>query len=209
MDTKNKRLIHLIKSAQEEYAEDNYLVAIPGFMSKKFIAFCSMREDLNLVLEYVGILKTSSLDIRIKSSLTYSIIALYGKCFTDASKNSCPKIEPDFEFNGKPDLRETHDFLMELRHQFIAHRGKNEGETGISFMVIPKIKEENSQLRFKQLKLYAFDSKKLVEIENIAKYLIEQLENKIIKNGKKVHEKFFKLFDVEQIQFMIMNYAKI
>src|SRR6187402_2333988 len=120
MDKKTKHLIRLIKNAQTEYAENHLVVAIPGFLSKKFIAYCAMHEDLKRTLEYIKILRTD-VDPIVKSALTYSLIALYGKCYTDASKNKFPKLESKNLFEENTPLSETHNFLMNLRHQFIAH----------------------------------------------------------------------------------------
>jgi hypothetical protein len=174
-------------------------------MSKKFIAYCAMRNDLNLVLEYIETLREIGDNRVIKSSLTYALIALYGKCYTDASKNSYPKLEPSSLFSENEELLETHEFLMDLRHQFVAHRGKTDSEIGISFMAIPKDKKSDPQVRFKQLKLGAFGLEKLNNIEILVLFIIEQLEIKIQKSGQKVYDGFFNLFDAKQMSFMIMN----
>ncbi len=128
MKNREKALIHLIKKAQIEFSEKNYVVAIPGFMSKKFIAYCSMRDDLNLVIDYIQTLREIPDNKIFKSALTYSLIALYGKCFTDASKNSYPKLEPNplFDENeavnnprGKPTRHlEEHIFLIDENLRF-------------------------------------------------------------------------------------------
>ena len=48
MDKETERYIQLIKNAQTEYSEDYFTVAVPGFMSKKFIAYCAELVVLNL-----------------------------------------------------------------------------------------------------------------------------------------------------------------
>jgi len=207
METRTERLIHLIKKVQEEYAEENNVLAIPGFMSKKFIAYCSMHEDLNLLLEYINELTKENNRI-VKSSLTYAMLALYGKCFTDASKNSYPKLEPKSLFVDQKELKTIHDFMMDLRHQFIAHRGKTDSEIGIAFMVVPKENIGGSQIRFKQLKQVSFDGEKLLEIKTLIDYLIAELKNKIQKSGQKVNDGFMNSFSVEEMSFMVMNNVK-
>ena len=57
MDKTSERIIQLLKEAQEEFSDDHFIVVIPGFLSKKFSAYCSMREDLLLILEYIKLLK--------------------------------------------------------------------------------------------------------------------------------------------------------
>ena len=210
MDKTTERYIQLIKNAQAEYSAEYFAVAIPGFMSKKFIAYCAMKRDLELVLEYIELLKTNPQNAIIKSSLTFSTITLYGKCFTDASKNSYPKLEPKSLFKNQDELSATHDFLMDLRHQFIAHRGKTESEIGIAFMLIPKEKESGtrSQIRFNQLKQYTFNTEKLTEFESVITFIISELDKKIQKSGQKLHDGLLNNFTPEQLSLMIMNNAK-
>jgi hypothetical protein len=209
MDKATERYIQLIKNAQTEYSEQYFAVAIPGFMSKKFIAYCAMKGDLEMVLNYIEFLKTRPLDLTIKSSLTFSIIALYGKCFTDASKNSYPKLEPNVLFVDQEDFFKTHKFLMDLRHQFIAHRGKTESEIGIAFMLIPKkVGDSQSQIKFNQIKQYSFDIEKLIEFEHLMKYIISDLEKKIQKSGQKLYDGLLENFTPEQLTFMAINNAK-
>ncbi|WP_035643504.1 hypothetical protein [Flavobacterium sp. ASV13] len=208
MDNKTRHLIRLIKKAQNEYAEDYLVVAIPGFLSKKFIAYCAMHEDLKKTLEYIKLLRTD-VDPIIKSALTYSLISLYGKCYTDASKNNFPKLEPKNLFKDDNQLIEIHNFLMDLRHQFIAHRGNTESEIGVAYMAIPK-KEgvEQSQVNFSQIKLNAFSPKELDKIETLINYVVEYLKQVIKKNGQKIYEAFFEMFTPDQIVLMLMNNAK-
>src|SRR5690606_12102962 len=88
----------------------------------------------------------------ISQSLTYSLIALYGKCFTDAKKNKNPKLEPSKVYLNHKKFNELHIYLMDLRHNFIAHRGLNDNEIGILFMAISKKNVNNSKMKFEQLK---------------------------------------------------------
>ncbi|MDR6921932.1 hypothetical protein [Chryseobacterium sp. 2987] len=208
MDKKNQRLIELIKTTRKEYAYKYYISVIPSFLSKKFIAYCSMKEDLEMSLEYIRILKTNP-DPIIKSSLTYSLISLYGKCYTDASKNKFPKLEAKNFIEKDSELMATHDFLMNLRHQFIAHRGDTESEVGIAYMLIPKNKSpEQSQMRFRQLKQHSFSNEDLIRFENLINYSIEYLKTAIQKHGQKIYNAMFKLFTPEEIVIMSVNNTK-
>lgn len=208
MDKKTQRLIELIKTTQEEYADNYFISAIPGFLSKKFIAYCSMKEDLERGLEYIKILKTNP-DPIIKSSLTYSLIALYGKCYTDATKNKSPKLEAKNFIEKDSELMKTHEFLMNLRHQFIAHRGDTESEVGIAYLLIPKNnKSEQSQVRFRQLKQHSFSNEDLEKFEKLINHNIEYLKTSIQKHGQKIYDTMFELFTPEQIVAMMVNNAK-
>jgi hypothetical protein len=208
MDKKTERLIHLIKQAQEQYSEDYLVITIPGFISKKFIAYCAMKEDIELILEYIKNLRQKPAAV-IKSSLTYSLISLYGKCFTDASKNNFPKLESNDLFQLNDGNLETHNFIIELRHQFIAHRGDTESEVCISYLLVPKKdKIENSQIKFGQLKQVAFSEDDINRIEKLLKFLLEKVMDKIQKSGQKVHDGMLNIFTPEQLSLMLINNAK-
>lgn len=56
----------------------------------------------------------------IAEGLWYGMVAIYGRCFTDSGKGFV-KLEKSM-FNKQEDLLSTHTELMELRHQFVAHR---------------------------------------------------------------------------------------
>lgn len=205
MDTRDQRLISLVRKAQEEYSEDNFVYVIPGFMAKKFIAYCAMREDVVLMLEYTQLIHEDHSSI-IKSSLTYSIIALYGKCFTDASKNSNPKLEPTSIFEKESPHLLTHEYLMDLRHQFIAHRGNTDSEIGVSFLMIPKEGGlEESQIRFSQLKQVSFSNEDLEKIEAVLFFLRDLLQDKIQKSGEKLNSGYISTFTPEQVNMMMIN----
>lgn len=208
MEKKTERLINLVKQAQNEFAENYLVLAIPGFLTKKFVAYCSMKEDIELILEYIKLLRNDN-DHVIKSSLSYAMISLYGKCFTDASKNSYPKLEPNDIFKNQEKFAKTHEYLIDLRHQFIAHRGETDSEIGIAFMIIPK-KEgvDKTQLRFSQLKQNSFSNDNLNEFESLMNFIHDNLMEKIQKSGQKLHEGYLKMFQPEEIVQMLMNNAK-
>lgn len=207
MSKKHERLIHLIKNAQDEFAKDYIVLAIPGFMSKKFIAYCAMKEDIELILKYIKILRTKPSN-EIESALSYSLISLYGKCFTDASKNNFPKLESSI-FKDHDHLSETHTYLMELRHQFIAHRGDTESEIGIAYMIMPKEKgDEKSQIRFSQVKQKSFSENDLNRFEEQMNFIHASLIEKIQKTGQKLHDGFLNVFTPEEIVKMLINNTK-
>ncbi|WP_396162651.1 hypothetical protein [Flavobacterium sp.] len=208
MDDKNERLINLVKLIQEEYAEEHYIYAIPGFLSRNFNAYCSMKQDLELLLKYIHEIVHGNHSDIIKSSLTYGIISLYGKCFTDASYYKSAKLESKYLFKDDSDNQKTHEYLMKLRHHFIAHRGDTESEVTVAFMLINKADNIESQIRYKRLKRSGLSGEKLHEINNLAKYLISYLEERIQKSGEKLNKALFNLFSQEELSIMLMNNAK-
>lgn len=205
MDNTTKRLNHLIEKAKDKYSENYLVIVAPIALSKKFIAYCAMKEDLQLVLQYISELRKNPQKV-IKSALSYSLIALYGKCFTDASKNSFPKLEPTELFKEANSNLDTHNYLMELRHQFIAHRGKTENEVGISFLLVPKKGPlDITEVRFSQLKMVGFSNKDLDRFETLTNFIIEKLIDKIQKSGQKVQDGMLNLFTSKQLTFLTIN----
>lgn len=207
MDNTTERLTHLLRKAQAQFSKDHLVIIVPGFLSKKFMGYCSMKEDLELMLEYVNILRSHPGKI-IRSALSFSLISLYGKCFSDASKSNYPKLEPNNLFKENADHYETHENLIHLRHQFIAHRGSTESEVGIAYMAIPKEGVEKSQLRFSQLKQTSFSHGDLDKIEKLVIFLIEKLKDKIQKSGQKVYDAMLDIFTTEQLGQMMINNMK-
>jgi hypothetical protein len=208
MDKKTDRIIYLINKAQEQFSEEHLVLAVPDFISKKFIAFCAMKEDLELILIYIDEIRSNPSWV-IKSALSYSLIALYGKCFTDASKSGFPRLEPTDLFSADETHYETHNRLMELRHQFIAHRGDLENEIGISFMLVSKKDSlDKSQVHFSQVKMVSFSNEDLDKFKSLLKFVIEKLLEKIQKSGQKVHDGMLRLFTPEQLALMLVNGVK-
>lgn len=201
---KDQRLISIFKSAKTEYTEDFIVIPIPNIFSKKFTAFCSMREDLLMIKQY-----TLKLDLEkekiIKSALTYSIISSYGKCFTDASKTKSPKLEENEVFKENPEYLRTHNKIMELRHKFIAHRGDTESEVVAAFILIPKKDNSVVNIKFKRLKQISFSNTEHIEIRNLIDFLINKLDPKIEKAAEKAKRGMFETFTLEQLALMDLN----
>ncbi|MDX6187826.1 hypothetical protein SGQ83_00550 [Flavobacterium sp. Fl-318] len=207
--TRDKRLKELILNVQEEYSEKYFMYAIPGFLSRNFIAYCAMKQDLDILLQYIEELTFKGHSTILKSSLTYGIITLYGKCYTDASHYKSAKLEAKDLFKEQPKHLKTHNELMKMRHHFIAHRGDTENEIAISFMLMDKNPEgEQNQIRFKRYKQATFPVQTLLEIKELVLFIIECLIPKIQKSGDRLHKALLDIFTPEQINLMLINNAK-
>ena len=209
MDKKTERLLHLIKETQKEYGNDYFIFAIPGFLGRNFIAYCAMNQDLEILLKYIDELLYGNHSAILKSSLTYAIISLYGKCFTDASKHKSAKLEAKDLFKQQEKLIETHERLMKMRHHFIAHRGDTENEVSIAYMLVAMNgNKEQDQIKFRRLKQFGMSKEELLEIQSLVKYILEQLKPKIKKSGEKTHKALYENYTPEKITSMLMNNAK-
>lgn len=188
MDEKIERLKDLVALTQKEFSKENILTLVPEYISKKFIAYCSMEEDINLAYQYLNLLEES--DDLIRSSLTYAFISIYGKCFSDASKCKYPKLESNDIFKNEKVFLKTHCYLINLRHQFIAHRGYTESEVGLAFIVTPKTGDVNSQVIFRGFKRTTFSDDKIDEIKKLLDFLLTKLSPKVQKSGQKINDFF-------------------
>lgn len=188
---------------------------VPKLLSQKAVALHSIREDLIFARNAVVLLhkivetKTNSTSETEKiietASLWYSMIAIYGRCFTDASNGSKTKLEVNDCFpESKKEFLITHSKLMDLRHNFIAHRGDTSNEQSVLVLMLPKKSRwEEPEYRIKSAKAYSPSNDDLEEYINLFDYLIEFVEDKIKKQVQKVHSKFLEL-DEEVLKKLII-----
>jgi len=199
---KRKYALNLLRKAKADHAENYMILAVPGFITKKFRGYCAMREDLLLALEYIDRILVEQ-DSITRSALNYALIALYGKCFTDASQYKAPKL--DRESINDVAMQETHDYLMELRHKFIAHRGDTVNEVGIAVMLVPKQGPEPTSMRYKQSKRMSLSGHRLQQAHALITFLIGHVEQKIRQTGQKAHDFYLNEFTPEQLAAMAIN----
>lgn len=199
MDKKDALIYKLLEKIKVEHTDSiNYL--IPNFISKKLIDYNSIRNDLEHVISATKILIAKKNDKNknpvIIACIWHSIIITYGKCFTDASNGQRTKLEIDTILKDDNELKDIHKKLMDLRHNFIAHRGDNANDISIAFLKIPKNSEvnfETSHYKIKSLRSYS------PSISNLQNYLllfdkvIREVEHKLQKKGEKTHKGFLNL----------------
>lgn len=205
MTKKEERLFQLFENIQNKYSSDHYTYAIPGILSNKFRAYCSMREDLLKCLKYANLLKKKQ-DQTVDSALTIAMISLYGKCFTDASESRFPKLERTI-FESTSFLA-LHDELMELRHHFIAHRAETESEIGIAVLLLAKSGDVEPIIKYSQLKRTTFSARKLDDIASLIEHLVSKVEAKSQKHGDKMHDALLKHFTPKELTQLLINNAK-
>jgi len=195
---RDEALNYMIECLQSEKHQDYVDVAIPGFLAHKIIAYQSMREDLLTVRKSTELLLDTELDPIIKASLWYSIIALYGRCFTDAGESKYPKLEVSGVFSGTNELAETHNLLMDLRHKFVAHRGESTNEVSMSFMRV-HFTLDGKEIVVRQLRQNRPDEGLLKNILTITEHLIPQIVKKYEKAAIKISRSMFKNFTPEEL----------
>jgi hypothetical protein len=175
---------YLVSQIRETSADNLHRYVIPMDLAKPILNYQSIRHDLTVSKEAAIILMQPNLDQTIMSSLWHSIIILYGKCFV-SSKNSV-KLESSSCFSqGHTKLLKTHNDLMELRHTFVAHRGKTIHEFGLAYVKIDPARNQ-SEVKIEQLKQNRPTEDELTKYVLLFDHLIPIVEDKIIKVGSKV-----------------------
>jgi hypothetical protein len=193
----------IIRQAQKRLCDENFVYVIPKFISKKAEGYFSMRIDISFLLESIEQLLQHQHNEIVRTSLWTSIISIHGKCFTDASNAGYPKLE----INDLSDnYLEIHNHLMNLRHNFIAHRGITKFESSSLFMLIPKNDEisEKAKIRLLGLKQTFPNNDELILYKDYFLYLLELVNKKIQKSVEKANKGFFNL-DPEIGKYFLIN----
>lgn len=193
----------LIKLAKRKFGDENIVMVVPKFMAKSFHSYCSMKEDLDLILRQLDYLEEQKYPKDIDASLTYSIITLYGKCFTDATSGKAPKLEANKIITEKKSIK-THDYLMNLRHNFLAHRGETDSEIEAAFFLISKGSDTTSQVQFMRVKQTGFPPEKIEELRKHVTFIKSEVMTKIEKSAKKVQKGMLNL-DKKIVKWTIIN----
>jgi len=199
----------------EEYKEKfpNHLkFVLPGYMVKKYQSLYSIRADLLFIrdagheLAAIMTIKNDLQDIEkfegtyetMKTSLWYSLIAFYGKCFTSADKAGKTKLEPSKCFADNPPLLATHERLMRLRHEYVAHRGDNEFDVSAT-MLLYEIKENDQYgdaiLKVMSIREVSPSGADLIEYLQLFDYLLEHVEVRMKQHADTIQKAYWEFLN--------------
>jgi hypothetical protein len=204
-------LIEKIKNEETETL--NFL--LPSFLVKGITAYVSMKEDLSLVLRQANLLLELNIEPKILDpiiretvipALWYSTIITYGRCFTAATQSANSSLEKNACFSAQDSqLLEIHEFLMDIRNNFVAHRGDTDNELAIVFMKVPK-GEITAETAFsiKSVRTLSPSTEILQECLKLFSHIQVIVENKIQKQTEKVRNRFLSEFtSPEMMHFLI------
>jgi len=200
----NKIIAHLLEQIRDKDPE-SIKVAIPGFLAKKSVSYMLIREDLLYLKaaasKLIEFMNQEQRDLLLISSLWYAIIITYGKCFTE-NKGGFSKLTEDVL--KTEENQETHDRLMDLRHSFIAHRGKTEKEIGFIYMRLPNNEPITSltEFRIQTSKTYFPNDGEVERYLHLFDHLIEAVNEKIQIQTQKTHDALMAMFTVEELLLM-------
>ena len=181
----------IIETIQQENDGEHIDYIIPGYAANKVIGYQSMRHDLMLCKDAIIKLLKDDHNETISSALFYTFIALYGKCFTDASSSKSPKFDRTDFSKDHQHLLDTHNEIMDMRHNFVAHRGSTQHEIGFAYLKL-NTKDYSRQVRVKQIKRTGPKPENLSKYIELLDYLIALSEKKFYDAGVKVWDHMLK-----------------
>lgn len=198
--TEDEKLTHILKGIQDKNNGETIEFVIPKKASRIIVAYQSLREDLLFCRNVIELLKDKEFDNTQKMSLYYSFIAIYGKCFTNASSSKSPNLSiSDFGLSlSKYEV--LHKKLMDMRHNYISHRGISEDDLGVGVYSINK-KTLNQRIEVKEIR--RININKYDEIIDLIDFLIKITEEKYKSAALRVKDYLLKLSPEELIELMI------
>lgn len=195
MNKKDKILIENLPNVQD--GETSYY-HIPKQLASRNIAYQGMQQDLTFCKQALIKLKKTN-DETVMTALFTSVIVLYGKCFTDSSSSKYPKLELNIFESQNPEFLLYHNEIMNMRHNFISHRGLSEQDYGKAFMQI-KHKTMEWGVYVRQLKRYSFEVNDILNYLNLVDFVNNIVEEKYLKTSDKVLKNIFDNFSDDEIK---------
>lgn len=178
---------YLVSQIREQPMDSSSRYVIPDHLAKPLLNYQSIRHDLIFSRDAAIKLMVPDLDQTTMASLWHTIIVLYGKCFVSTGQST--KLESSNCFSGKNEaFLKTHEELMNLRHNFVAHRGRTIHEFAIAYIKIDPDKDE-SEIKIEQLKRNRPNKSELESYVKLFDHLITWTEHKIRTVGNKVVKK--------------------
>jgi len=211
----------LLKSLWEKVKEeekDSLNFFLPKIFADKISTYMSMREDFiylkNAAAKLLELIEIPAAERDFVSEEIYlpsiwkSIVITYGRNFTDASKAQKPKLHiKECLTPGNEFLENTHNFLMDLRHNYFAHRGENDSELSLVFLKLPfeETDMKKSQYRIKSLWSSSPSKDQLLLCFGLFDHLQATVEEKLQKQTQRVHSRFLKDFTPQQLTAFLIR----
>ena len=213
-DVLNQILIDIKKIEKDT---DNY--RLPDHLANALSSYMSMKLDIIMIIDQTKLLiefkskefqKPSENNDLIVRALWYAIIITYGKLYSEATKSNSSKLNAKEVFkNDTRGLREVHDYLIDIRNNFIAHRGDTDHEQGVVCLSIPKGKTIRTAPKLEyQIKLSKKAStsheRQLKNLE-LFEWVKRIVDNNLSKKLEKVHERFLKEYDRKAMRKLLIK----
>lgn len=214
-----EKLFKALWEKVKDEEQDSLNFFLPKIFADKISTYMSMREDFIYLKDAVS--KLSELIKIPKSERDYvtekiyipslwtAIVITYGRNFTDASKAQKPKLEiKECLTPGNELFENTHNYLMDLRHNFVAHRGNNDSELSLVFLKLPKEETtdlKKSEYRIKSLRSISPSKEQLLLCLGLFDHLQKIVEEKLEKQVQRVHSRLLEEFTPEQLAQLLIR----
>jgi len=145
-DEEKKLMIHIYEDNEGRLCPYAFL---EGPIFKQYAAYISMKKDLIDCIQAISYLKIINDDNTIpqivKSSLLFSTIVKYAKCFTSGEGRGTSLNKSTVFRNEYSSLLDFHDTTMELRNKYLAHAGNSEHEFRAILAILNPDKENKKR----------------------------------------------------------------
>lgn len=151
------------KKMREKNSAFDYSIDVEDARLKRYAGLTSIQLDLAFVrdsLRHLAEIKDKS-NQTIRRSLFISSIITYGRCFTQ-TRGRGTRLESTKYI--KPQYKELHGEVMNLRHEYIAHAGVSDGEkfyATVYFNIIPESNEAELRLGYEGFGQIGFSDKQI------------------------------------------------
>ena len=195
-----EKIEKILNSIKEKNDGSTFDFAVPGYAGKKVTTYHSILGDLNQCKNCFSELLNDANNDVVKTSLFHTIVILYGKCFTDATSSKSAKLELSV-FDKNKELIPFHNEIMDMRHNFIAHRGTSEHEFGITYLSLG-VDDLSRRVRVKQIKRKTFNKDKIEKYIELIDFLVMCIEEKSQKEAEKLWNHMLNEYTPNQIGLM-------
>lgn len=218
MENKDDVLNQILSDIKNiEKDTDNY--RLPDHLANTLSSYMSMRLDIITIIDQTKLLieykskefqEPSGNNDLIVRALWHAIVITYGKFYSEASKSNSATLSANEVFkNDKRGLREVHDYLIDIRNNYIAHRGDTDHEQGVVYLSIPKGQTIGTAPKLEyQIKLSKKAStsheRQLKNLE-LFEWVKKIVEDNLSKKLGKIHERFLKEYDQKAMKKLLIK----
>ncbi|MBM6634529.1 hypothetical protein JTF12_09285 [Leclercia adecarboxylata] len=181
-------------------------IPLTGRFVEQYVALQLLDKDLRNVIGWEGIINNIYSNLNeeqhfiqpdveknlLLKSLFISKVITYGKCFTEAKGRRFT-----LQRNNVPEkYRDLHDSIMNIRHNFAAHKGEYEYDQGGLALTLPGTKKKRYYHIFSELHQINYgtdeeNNERFLELYSSLREYIKEKQEKLIKKiyAEKIHTK--------------------
>ncbi|RCW75221.1 hypothetical protein DET61_101216 [Marinobacter nauticus] len=187
--------------------KDCPVVVLEGPLPDRLKGLSLIHQDLNQVDAILGELGAcESESVARQKGLLFGALVLYGKCYTEA-RGRKTRLKPESIFKHAPvKLRVRHDWLMRLRHEFVAHGGEAQEEQLKLLLVLRPEGEEKGivSLMGHGATAHSLDIKLIEESQEAVRFAAKKVSAQI----EALQRNLLKKFDNEGLEWAYQNAVK-